>query len=241
MPKINLTNKEYEYFTVLHRNTERVGKNVWWDCKCKCGKIFTATTTAINKGTRKSCGCMKSSLLSQAHLQDLIGQEFGNLKVLERDYNHPQNGQKIRTYWWCECKCGNVVSIERTHLVNRTKISCGCQQSIGEYNINKLLTENNIKYKTQYTNSELQTKAGGYLKFDFAIVSKDGDIIRLIEFDGPQHTQKTNNYFNTEGIQERDAQKNQYCINNKIPLVRIPYYKRDTIKLEDIMGDRFIQ
>ena len=32
MPKIDLTNKQYEYFKVLQRNTQRTGKNVWWNC-----------------------------------------------------------------------------------------------------------------------------------------------------------------------------------------------------------------
>ena len=60
MSKIDLTNKEYKYFKVINRNNERKGKNVWWNCKCKCGNIFTATTTDINRGIIKSCGCMKS-------------------------------------------------------------------------------------------------------------------------------------------------------------------------------------
>lgn len=101
MPKIDLTGKEFKYFKVLNRNLERKGKNVWWNCECHCGKIFTATTTEINKGTRKSCGCMKAELVSKAHLQDLVGQTFGELKVLERDFDHPQNGKKVRTYWKC--------------------------------------------------------------------------------------------------------------------------------------------
>lgn len=68
MPKIDLTGKQYEFFKVLKRNDEKKGKNVWWDCECECGKIFTATTTDINKQTQKSCGCKKSLLNSRAHL-----------------------------------------------------------------------------------------------------------------------------------------------------------------------------
>ena len=242
MPKIDLTGHECEFFKVIKRNDERKGKNVWWDCQCQCGNIFTTTTTNINKGKTKSCGCMKSQLLSKAHLQDLTGQEFGDLKVLERDFNHPQNGAKQRTYWLCKCKCGNIVSIERTHLVNRTKISCGCQYSIGEYNIHKILNEHNISYKSQYTNQDLKTDKNGYLKFDFAILDENNQISRLIEFDGTQHIQEENtNYFgNFEDIQKRDNLKNQYCKNNSIPLVRIPYSKRDLMTIEDLMGDQFI-
>lgn len=71
MGKIDLTNKEYTYFTVLNRNEERTkanGRNVFWNCKCVCGKIFIATTTDINKNKVKSCGCKKSQLISEAHL-----------------------------------------------------------------------------------------------------------------------------------------------------------------------------
>lgn len=234
MPKIDLTEKEYQYYKVLSRNNERRGKNVWWNCQCQCGKIFTATTTDINRGIVKSCGCMKSKLLSEAHLQDLTGQIFGELKVLGRDFNHEQNGQKPRTYWLCQCSCGNVVSVSREHLVNRNKKSCGCKLSIGEFNIQKILQENNIHYKMQYTSSELKTEKGGYLRFDFAILNDSEEVLQFIEFDGPQHN-SINNFFYDTTIKERDEQKNKYAKEKGIPLVRIPYHKRDTLTLADLI------
>ena len=239
MPKIDLTGKQYEFFKVLKRNSEKKGKNVWWDCECECGKIFTATTTDINKQIQKSCGCKKSLLNSRAHLQDLTGSIFGELVVIERDFNHPQNGQKTRTYWLCQCSCGKKVSIERTHLVNRNQSSCGCKNSIGELNISKILINNNINFKSQYTCSELKTEKNGYLRFDFAILNDSNEVIRLIEFDGPQHVQE-NNFFKDLNVKLRDSQKNDFAKSNNIPLVRIPYYKRDSVKIEDLMGEDFI-
>lgn len=41
-------------------------------------------------------------------------------------------------------------------------------------------------------------------------------------------------------VQARDELKNNYAKNNSIPLVRIPYYKRDTIKIEELLGDQFL-
>lgn len=243
MPKIDLTNKKYEYYTVIDRNEERTkqnGKNVYWNCKCHCGKIFVATTSEINKQKIKSCGCMSSYLTGKAHFQDLVGEIFGELEVLERDYNYPQHGKKPRTMWKCKCSCGNIISVSRSHLIGRNQSSCGCKNSIGELNINKILTENNIIYKSQYTNNDLRTNKNGYLKYDFAIFDND-KVIRLIEFDGPQHFQQTN-FFKEEleKIQERDNIKNSYAKNNNIPLVRIPYSKRDNLTLEDLLGDRFL-
>lgn len=245
MPKIDLTNKKFEHFIVLGRNEERTkenGRNVFWNCRCECGKTFVDTTTNINKGHRKSCGCLHAAIMSETHLQDLTGQQFGELTVLERDFEHPQNGQKPRTYWWCLCSCGNIKSIERTHLVNRNQISCGCKQSIGEYNINQILSKNNIHYTTQYTNSLLKTNNNGYLRFDFAILDDHNQPIRFIEFDGPQHKEETSNmHFSALAIiQERDAQKDIYAKTNNIPLVRIPYYKRDSMTIEDLLGDKFL-
>ena len=242
MAKIDLTGKEYQYFKVIDRNNERKGKNVWWNCLCHCGKTFIATTTEINKGTRKSCGCMKSKLLSEAHLQDLTGQQFGKLTVLRRDFDHPQNGQKVRTYWVCQCECGNVVSIERTHLVNRNQTSCGCVQSIEEYNIHKLLSNNGIKYKAQYTNNDLKTEKNGYLRFDFAILDEQNNVVRLIEFDGPQHN--NSEWYGEEVFiqqKEYDNRKNIYAKQCGIDLIRIPYYKRNCLSLDDILGECFIQ
>lgn len=245
MPKIDLTGKEYEYYTVINRNEERTkqnGRNVFWNCKCHCGNLFVATTTDINRQKTKSCGCMAHYLTGKAHFQDITGETFGELKVLERDYERAQTSKKPVTYWKCKCSCGNIISVDRTHLIGRGQSSCGCKKSIGELNINKILSQNNIKYSTQYTNRKLETEKGGYLKYDFAILNDNNEIMRLIEFDGPQHNKDTyDRFFEAyDLIHQRDELKNKYCKDNNIPLVRIPYKKRDTMTLEDLMGDRFL-
>ena len=78
-----------------------------------------------------------------------------------------------------------------------------------------------------------------YYKFDFALLDDNNNIIRLIEFDGIQHT-INNNYFKDDTIQKRDNIKNKYAKDNNIPLVRIPYYKRDNITLEDLLTDKYL-
>lgn len=205
--------------------------------------MFTATTTDINRGIIKSCGCMKSELLSKAHLQDLTGKTFGELYVIRRNKEAQVNGHKTTTMYDCQCSCGNIITVERSKLISRGQKSCGCKNSIGELNINKLLTDNNINYISQYTNQSLKTQNNGFLRFDFAILDKENNVIRLIEFDGPQHT-KTVEYFNKtdllKEVQARDELKNNYAKNNSIPLVRIPYYKRDIIKIEELLGDQFL-
>jgi hypothetical protein len=40
--------------------------------------------------------------------------------------------------------------------------------------------------------------------------------------------------------QERDKIKNNYAISNNIDLVRIPYWKRDTMTIEMLLGNEYL-
>lgn len=51
---------------------------------------------------------------------DLTGEAYGNLKVLRKDKS------KKRTYWICECNCGNKISVRQDNLKSGRIISCGC-------------------------------------------------------------------------------------------------------------------
>ena len=99
-----------------------------------------------------------------------------------------------------------------------------------------LLRSNNILYETQKTFETcrfLDTNA--LARFDCYITEKK----YLIEFDGPQHFFAKGTDWNTEEkfqkTQEHDAYKNQWCRENGIPLIRIPYWKLDTLCIEDLM------
>jgi hypothetical protein len=61
----------------------------------------------------------------------------------------------------------------------------------------------------------------------------------LIEYDGPQHF-KQNHFLNDQGLKERDQLKNEYAKQNNYPLVRIPYWMRDKITLEMLMGNKYL-
>lgn len=141
--------------------------------------------------------------------------------------------------WKCICDCGNETIVRTNSLTTGNTASCGCiNYSIGEYNIEKILKENNINFKPQYTNQELELK-----KYDFAILENNIPI-RFIEFDGEQHYNNISGIWNSpdslEDIQARDKLKNEYALSHNIPLVRIPYWERDNITIEMIMGDQYL-
>jgi len=101
-----------------------------------------------------------------------------------------------------------------------------CKSSKGELSIKKYLNDNKIDHIHQ--KSFKDCKHINPLKFDFYIP----DYNLCIEFDGKQHFE-VNEYFG--GIKSfkkqklRDSIKTEYCKNNNINLLRIPYNDIDDI------------
>lgn len=173
-------------------------------------------------------GCMKSVMISMNKTEDLTGQRFGKLLVLKR-------AEEIGRNWICKCDCGNTCIVNAKLLKNKHTQSCGCLgSSVGEYNIESLLQDNKIQYIKEFIFSNLPNR-----RYDFYLPQFN----RLIEFDGPQHEGKIGGYYTKEKVEAlmlRDREKNQYALSHNIPLVRIPYYKRDNITLGMILGDKYL-
>lgn len=60
------------------------------------------------------------------NFKNLIGLEFGRLKVLERIENHIQPSGLEKTRWKCLCTCGNITEVLTTNLKCGGVKSCGC-------------------------------------------------------------------------------------------------------------------
>ena len=202
-------------------------------CQCKkCGNIeFIASN--ILRSKRKHCS---SCYNKKTTLIDMTGQNYGYLTVLSRDMTKEHTGHENDAYWICKCNnCGSIKSIRGISLRKGYTTSCGCIKSKGEEYIAKILEENQIPFQREYSFCDLIYKSP--LKFDFAIFSKNGTLSHLIEFDGKQHFEINNFFGGEEEFQKnkiRDELKNNYCIENKIPLIRIKY--DEEINLERIMN-----
>lgn len=112
------------------------------------------------------------------------------------------------------------------------------------HNIEVLLKNNSIPYKAEIGFPDLYDKDPRCrLRYDFGIID-DNSIIRLIEFDGIQHfIEMWGNRGSEDSLKDRrlrDRKKNEYAFSHNIPLVRIPYLKRNNITLDMILGDEFL-
>lgn len=229
-----LIGKKFGHLTVIQDTGKREYRSVIWLCKCDCGGYKEVTSNHLNAGNVKTCG---KECPYHHFYKDLTGQKFGLLTALYptamKDGTH--------MYWMCKCDCGNpeLKEVSSASLKKGGVQSCGCiKTSIGEMNIENILKLNGIIYQKEIKFEDLYNQRP--LRYDFGIYEKD-TLIRLIEFDGIQHYEEQQ-YFshNLTDNQKNDKIKNEYARSKNIPLVRIPYWERDKITLEMIMGDYYL-
>lgn len=238
---IDLTGWENEYLKVIDRALDK-NKVPQWNCLCKSCQTYCVKNSR-NLKRDKSCGCQKSKLIGEHLRKDLTGKQFGLLKVKKFSGKSNSSGNAI---WICECKCGNIVEVDSNNLTSSHTLSCGCiNYSIGAKTISSLLLLNKIKFNSEYPIQELCDKSSDHpFRFDFAILDSNHNPIRFIEYDGIQHYKQTwgiwKSNISLEQQQDRDKRKNEYALSRNIPLVRIPYWERDNITLEMIMGDQYL-
>ena len=219
-------------------------KKVWWYLPYadpKTGKRFDFEweSSVCNRASQNLC-CpflAKSNVRVWTGYNDLITTH----PELAAEWHPTQNGKLTpqivtagsqKRVWW---KCGHGHEWQTTVSHRSMGSNCPiCSESKGETAITLLLTRFNIKFITQKTFKECKSK--NPLPFDVAIDFND-KLILLIEYDGKQHykpidfagkgkihaTQQLNK------IKKRDKIKNQYCRDNNIPLLRIPYWEFDNI------------
>ena len=204
----------------------------FWKCRCNCGNTTILSTAVLHSGHTSSCGCLQKKISSEQCI-DMTGQIIGRWKVLKKsDTSTKSRGVK----WLCECSCNKHTQreVSGAELRRGTSLSCGClRMSHGEYKIAQLLAEANIPYETEKIfDTCIYTNTGNHARFDFWVNNE-----YLIEFDGIQHFPEQPNTFygNVEDIQKKDVYKNNWCKNNNIPLIRIPYTHLTKLELKDLL------
>lgn len=60
------------------------------------------------------------------NFQDLTGQKFGRLTVLEEGKKRIKPSGQEKTMWLCECDCKNTTEVTTGDLKNKHTQSCGC-------------------------------------------------------------------------------------------------------------------
>ncbi|WP_310877069.1 hypothetical protein [Priestia megaterium] len=129
-------------------------------------------------------------------------------------------------------KCGNIYPVIPFTFLKGSRCP-KCIESRGEKKIDEFFKDRGVCFSSQYRFKDCRNTAP--LPFDFAVI-EDDDVKILVEYDGEGHF-KPFRYIKDEEImlkklkhaQKNDQIKNKYCIENNIPLIRIPYWEFENI------------
>lgn len=237
---IDLTGQIFGELLVLKRDDSNYDKDNLknrWLCKCSCGNVKSVTGSSLISGHTKSCGCKTKEFHAVNKFINEIGNTYGYLTVIGSEFDNKDGKLKCK----CQCKCGNVILVPGTYLRSGNTKSCGCKNpntSFATIEIEKFLQENNLLYRKEYIFKDLISEKGKYLRYDFAILDENKKVIKLLEYDGPQHFKSTNFYGGEEyliQLQTHDKMKNDYAENNGIILFRISYKQNLQEKLIEFL------
>lgn len=129
MQKAELIGERFGMLTVIEKTKETQDRYALWRCKCDCGGEIYANTKRLKRGTITNCGCIPKNTVGKGSIaEDLSGQVFGSLTVLERAEN--RNG---RVAWKCRCKCGNEKVVSAHELKKKTTQYCGTSCTCKQY------------------------------------------------------------------------------------------------------------
>lgn len=229
---IDLTGKKFGRLTAIQIADIPNAGQYYWHCKCDCGNEKNIAGSALRSGRTKSCGCwQKEARHLSRNVIDMTGQKFGHLIVIKKDKTDKRGEMK----WLCKCDCGNpdLISVLGSNLRTGHTQSCGCDRmSHGEIAVLNLLKENNIPFEQEKVLFKFANGKNAY--FDFYVNNK-----YIIEYDGETHFMSNLHGWHTpeqlKAQQERDLIKNQWCKQNNIPLIRIPYTHLQDLCIEDLL------
>ena len=187
-----------------------------------CGNIFHMRFNNFKDGKHR-CECKSKPLvLTYEYVKNYI--ESCGYKLLSKEY---KNNATYLLVW-----CGNPnhkpykVKFNNFKDCNSRCPECNTT-SKGEEKIKEILIKYNIKFNQQYLFNDCRNTRP--LPFDFYLPQYN----ITIEYDGRQHYKLdcfNMNLLDLMNLKYNDNKKTQYCNDNNIKLIRIPYWDFNNIE-----------
>lgn len=234
---IKRTHEEYiSQLSIINPNIEPIEEYITAKTpilhKCKKHNIEwkIAPSSTLNGCGCKKCMLEKMSIAKTKTKNQYIEQlnEFNQNIILVGDYTKSDISTihkcLVCGYEW-KARPGNILS------------GCGCplckRESKGERRVRLWLERNSISYESQKIFDDCYDIKP--LPFDFYLP----DYNLIIEYDGKQHFEPIKYFGGEKGFQrtvKHDNMKNEYCKNNRISLLRIPYNKNIEEELNNFLS-----
>lgn len=240
--KLELAGQKFGKLTVIEELPQRRDGCVVWHCICDCGKECDIIGKYLKSGHTQSCGCLNREITIQRNKEGKGKPNLKNIKIIPKGTRYgkltvlqllDERTKDRHTIYQCQCDCGTIINVPSKDLKSGNTQSCGCIKSRGEEKISQILRNNNILFKKEKTFDDCRFEDSNALaRFDFYVNNQ-----YIIEYDGVQHfTQEQAGWgIPLEEIQQKDNFKNNYCKENNIPLIRIPYWQLENLCIEDLI------
>lgn len=212
--------EELEYTLLTTKYTDR---NMKLDIICDKEHEWHPTYENFMRNNAKCLTCNNILLGINQRLS------IEKVKSIVEEYDYKlisdyKNNQELITLL---CPNNHIYKTSLSNFIAGKRCST-CSMSSGEQEIYRVLKKYNINLLAQYTFKDC--KDINPLPFDFYLPDHNS----CIEFDGRQHYTNINFFYKTnENFQDRvkkDNIKTQYCKDNNIKLIRIPYWDFDNIE-----------
>ena len=221
---------------ILHSNKEDIIDNTSY-IKYSCPKHGLHTMRVANFNSGKGCpDCVPECNSERFRLSSDEAASrialYGGRLLNKDDYKNQTKKNLL-----IECfECGKPFTTSLRNFTQHGGRVCSCCSSavsLGEKRIRNYLEANHIPFKHQKWFSDCRDR--NPLPFDFYLPEHN----TIIEFDGRQHFEEVKFFsYSLEMVQKHDTIKNNYCMENNIYLIRIPYW--DYSKIEEILNNKVI-
>lgn len=196
-------------------------KNASTPLKIKCpeGHITDTMTWANFKKGERCYICNKPKRVTYEFVEQELKKE--GYSLLQNFFNGVLEGMRVK------CPKGHITNTITWSNFKKGKRCKICNESKGEKLISNFLSERGINFLREYRFSDCKHK--NKLPFDFYLP----DLNICIEYDGEQHFYPVDVFGGESEFNEvkiRDSIKNNYCKDNEIKLIRIPYWDKERIR-----------
>ena len=211
------------------------------DCEClECGHKWSTKASLLLSGAGcKKCADKRNGIASrksQEQFEEQIKEIHPNISILS---NYITAKDKVL----CKCnKCNHEWWATPDSLLSKGRSDCpACSSYYNEGKMVQLLEKWDYRVETQKYFEDC--KDISYLKFDAFLT----DFNTCVEYDGEQHynpipwggiSEDEANQTLLD-VQRRDKIKDEYCKNNGIKLIRIPYWKSEN--MEEYLFDELVK
>jgi very-short-patch-repair endonuclease/ribosomal protein S27AE len=217
---------EEENYELLYPFIYKNGTKTHLTLKCKKDGYIWESIFSNFVYLKYGCSrCGNNLLTTQQEAENKV-----KLKCEEKNYtllNEFIYNSSLTTKISLSCNLGHKWFPNYNDFVNLDSGCPHCKESKGEKIIDLYLKEKNIKYKREFKFDDCKNKLK--LPFDFYLPEEN----ICVEYDGEQHYKSINNFGGEMGLksmQIRDQIKTDYCKNNNIKLIRIPYFEIKNIE-----------